>query len=62
MNDQLQSSQQRQKKPYQQPQLIKVPLRPDEAVLGGCKTSAGNTAGPGSSNCRQTGNCFSLSS
>jgi hypothetical protein len=38
-----------QKKPYVKPEVTQVPLRPDEAVLGNCK-SAGVT-GPASMNC-----------
>jgi len=33
-------------KPYRKPELIKVPLRPEEAVLTGCKVT-GASAGPG---------------
>ncbi|MCX8036115.1 MAG: hypothetical protein N3D11_03480 [Candidatus Sumerlaeia bacterium] len=29
------------KKPYEKPQIAKVPLRPEEAVLGACKTTSG---------------------
>jgi len=36
----------RRKKPYQKPAMVVVALRPDEAVLGACKTSA--ASGPGS--------------
>jgi hypothetical protein len=34
-----------EKRPYVKPQIQEVPLRPDEAVLGGCKTASvsGNT-------------------
>jgi len=28
------------RKPYAKPQIQEVPLRPDEAVLGGCKTAS----------------------
>ena len=40
------------KKPYVKPELKKVPLRPDEAVLGGCKVDdsspgVGSTCGIG---------------
>lgn len=33
------------KKPYRKPQIIEVPLRPSEAVLGFCKSV--NSTGPG---------------
>ena len=29
------------KKPYEPPQLMTISLRPEEAVLGACKTSSG---------------------
>jgi hypothetical protein len=38
-----------ERKPYEAPRLIRVSLRPDEAVLGHCKISGG--AGPTSSSC-----------
>jgi hypothetical protein len=41
--------QQGQKKPYTKPVVTSVPLRPEEAVFGACKTSA--SAGPGSGSC-----------
>lgn len=34
------------KKPYRRPEMLVVALRPDEAVLGACKTASAN--GPGS--------------
>lgn len=40
------------KAPYQPPQVVRVSLRPEEAVLGHCKTSG--AAGPVS------GGCFSV--
>ncbi len=33
------------RKPYAKPEVRQVPLRPEEAVLGGCKTTS--TGGPG---------------
>ncbi|MDA2910071.1 hypothetical protein MYX04_03945 [Nitrospiraceae bacterium AH_259_D15_M11_P09] len=39
------------KKPYMKPEVTQVSLRPDEAVLGGCKTPS--TSGPVSSACTQ---------
>lgn len=32
------------KKPYQRPEVVRYPLRPEEAVLGACKSS--NAGGP----------------
>jgi len=39
-----------QKAPYEPPKVIAVSLRPEEAVLGHCKTAT--AAGPVSSTCR----------
>jgi hypothetical protein len=38
-----------QKRPYDKPRIQEVPLRPDEAVLGGCKTAS--TSGSGQTRC-----------
>lgn len=49
------------KKPYVKPRLRQVDLRPEEAVLGGCKT--GSSAGPASSPCDALiGGCSSAGS
>ena len=37
------------RKPYEKPTLSQVALRPDEAVLGNCKTAS--VAGPANSDC-----------
>lgn len=37
-----------EKKPYRRPELVKVPLRIEEAVLGACKTPSGGGPGSGS--------------
>ena len=37
------------RKPYEKPELRQVPLRPEEAVLGNCKTSG--VSGPAASDC-----------
>ena len=42
------------KKAYQKPRLVQIALRPDEAVLGACKS--GSASGPGN-----RGKCTSLS-
>jgi len=49
------------KKIYQKPTLIEVALRPDEAVLGNCKSSGASGPG-GSGTCHPAGNCFSQGS
>jgi hypothetical protein len=43
------------KKDYQKPQLTKVRLRTEEAVLTACKTTSGQ--GPYASKCTGAGNC-----
>ena len=42
-----------EKRPYQKPELMQVPLRPEEAVLGNCKMSG--TGGPGYGNACNAG-------
>lgn len=37
------------KRPYSKPELVQIPLRPEEAVLGNCKISG--TAGPAAFSC-----------
>jgi hypothetical protein len=45
-----------QKKPYVKPKLRQVDLRPEEAVLGNCKTTG--TSGPGGTGaCANVGAC-----
>lgn len=61
MNDRLQQEPQRTKKAYSKPELIQVPLRPEEAVLGNCKTAG--VVGPGGNfDCRPVGPCFNIGS
>jgi hypothetical protein len=43
------------KRPYVKPQIQEVPLRPDEAVLGGCKTAS--VSGPSQHRCTSPSNC-----
>lgn len=57
MNQELEQT--RNKKPYEQPRLVSINLRPDEAVLGHCKIMG--SGGPVSSSCSAT-NCMSLGS
>jgi hypothetical protein len=45
------------RKPYTKPQIQEVPLRPDEAVLGGCKTNA--VSGPAQHRCTSPASCSS---
>jgi len=53
MQQQQQSSS--DKKKYEKPEAKRFPLRPDEAVLGFCKTNA--ASGPSSSGCRGSSAC-----
>ncbi len=45
----------KQRKPYQKPEASRFPLRPDEAVLGFCKTTSGG--GPFQTHCSNNGGC-----
>lgn len=45
------------KKPYEKPTIAKVPLRPEEAVLGFCKTST--SFGPLQGSCLSPTACSS---
>ena len=46
------------KLPYTKPEVREVPLRPDEAVLGACKTSS--RSGPAQIRCNFPTACSSL--
>lgn len=48
------------KKPYAKPEIKQVTLRPEEAVLGSCKTS--KISGPGQGRCSVPSPCSSLAS
>jgi hypothetical protein len=50
----------KEKKPYVKPQVQEVPLRPDEAVLGGCKTNS--TSGPAQARCTRPSSCSAATS
>ena len=44
------------KKPYTRPEVTLIDLRPEEAVLGNCKTLG--SSGPGTvGSCKPVGNC-----
>jgi hypothetical protein len=49
-----------EKRPYAKPQIQEVPLRPDEAVLGGCKTAS--TSGATQHRCNSPSSCAALTS
>ena len=44
--------QEQARKPYEKPQIKRFPLRPEEAVLGFCKSAS--QAGPSGGTCRST--------
>jgi hypothetical protein len=48
------------KRPYAAPTVQRVELRPEEAVLGACKTTAG--PGPRAGRCRSVQTCSTLGS
>jgi hypothetical protein len=54
------STEQQQPGTYEPPQVMRVSLRPEEAVLGHCKVSG--SAGPVSSSCRGTITCRTIGS
>ncbi len=49
------------KNKYESPVITKISLRPEEAVLGNCKTMT-TGAGPGGSTCIPLSNCFTIGS
>jgi hypothetical protein len=49
MSDPSRREKRKSRKPYVKPQVHRVELRPEEAVLGFCKSS--NSAGPGVGSC-----------
>lgn len=50
----------KKKKHYEKPVVRRFPLRPEEAVLGFCKSSA--AAGSSGGNCTLPSNCFTIGS
>lgn len=58
--DESRKETQRKKKPYQKPKLRRVELRPEEAVLGACKSN-GSTGGGAGGGC-STISCMSQGS
>ncbi|MGH9142640.1 MAG: hypothetical protein ACRD2I_16035 [Vicinamibacterales bacterium] len=60
MNDSTTGGKTTDKRPYAKPQIQEVPLRPDEAVLGGCKTSSGS--GPAQLRCTMPSSCSAATS
>ena len=60
MSDTPEQDAQHQKKLYVKPQLWRVQLRADEAVLGNCKTASSN--GPVQATCNSPAPCSSVGS
>jgi hypothetical protein len=50
----------RRKRRYATPEVRKVRLRPEEAVLGNCKSAT--VSGPGQANCSTPASCFTIGS
>jgi hypothetical protein len=48
------------RKQYEPPNLTQISLRPEEAVLGHCKTIG--VGGPGGGNCTHAGSCMTFGS
>jgi hypothetical protein len=57
----MQDHEEEQKKPYEKPEAKRFPLRPEEAVLGFCKSPSG-TGQNAPSGCRPVGACLSQGS
>ena len=55
MDDSTTENEVNDKKPYDKPRIQEVPLRPDEAVLGGCKTAS--LSGSGQARCTMPTAC-----
>jgi hypothetical protein len=47
-------------KTYEAPKVVRISLRPEEAVLGNCKTSS--SAGPVGGSCTAVSPCMSIGS
>ncbi len=60
MSDKPEQVKQHPRKPYRKPELKRVVLKPDEAVLGYCKTK--NTRGPGLGVCDSPTRCYVIGS
>jgi hypothetical protein len=60
MPEQIRTAGSAGKRPYVTPEVRKVHLRPEEAVLGNCKS--GGVSGPGQPNCTLPSSCFTVGS
>jgi hypothetical protein len=48
------------RRPFEPPAVQRIALRPEEAVLGACKT--GSSGGPRASRCRSVATCSTIGS
>ena len=62
MNDKPKERSERQKKPYSKPELKKITLTPEEAVLGFCKMTGKTGPVDVNHNCHPAGNCQGIGS
>ncbi len=60
--DRFKESGEKSRKPYRKPSAKKVPLRPEEAVLGNCKNTNTGGANIGSGICSIPSNCSTIGS
>jgi len=60
MKDQRERKTRTNKKPYTKPEIKQVPLRPEEAVLGGCKTASTSNSPNLGGDCDTPGLCYTL--
>jgi hypothetical protein len=51
-----------EKKQYEAPKVTMISLRPEEAVLGNCKSATGLHAGPVSATCSSGVSCSAIGS
>ncbi len=56
----MDENQREEKKAYEPPRVTVISLRPEEAVLGHCKSMS--SAGPVGGTCHNTGNCQGIGS
>jgi len=59
---QTKQTDEQEKRPYKKPELMQVPLKPEEAVLGNCKFGSGTSGPSGGGPCSSPVPCFNLGS
>lgn len=60
MTDRTAENRKDSKRPYRKPEFVRISLRPEEAVLGSCKSAA--SGGPLQRRCNGVGACRSVGS